>query len=816
MLKNYFKIAIRNLVKHKVYSVINILSLAVGLAITILIFLWARDEMSYDQFNKDADNIYRVYWDFNWRGNAGLAPGTPPPLAEAITSEIPEVTEATRIYPISSMVVHAGEKVFNENKIFAVDPNLFDFFTYEIIAGNESTALENPNSVVLTESTAKKYFGNKSAYGKFIRIGQKHKEFRKEYDNIFKVTGVIKDPPHNSHFQFDMLTSISSYPAVSFFDWSWVWMQVTTYTKLKPGVSPKVVESKIQLLVQKYAPKAFERVGFSYKELIANGGHWNFDLQPMKDVYLGSAGIGNNLGPLGSRINVYMFSIIAVFVLFLACINFINLTTAQSGKRVKEISIRKTLGSQKSLIVGQFLTESMMYCFFALILALLIVEIFIVPFNNLTSKNISINWFTPWWMPVLLIGTTLFVGFLSGSYPGFYLSSFLPVQILKGKSAVGNKSKRLRDVLVIFQFAITIALIVGVLLVKQQMNFLLNYDLGFNKGGVVFISNQNNLLHNQAEVYKEKIENLPGVISASVSTGVPPFSRFTDYYKIEGRGDEQFSLSSYLTDEDFCSTMGIHIIKGRGFSKDFTNESHNVVLNESAVKYFGWKNPIGKRITYPGRGEYTVIGVMKDFNLLSLYFPIEPFALFHNSSKMYDTGDSYIVVHLSKGNFAEKLQHLKNDWQNFAPDAPFKYEFLDRSFEAQYVSEKRLGKIIMIFSLLAIFIACIGLLGLAAFSAEQRTKEIGVRKVLGASTPNILILLNKEFTKWVLLANIIAWPVAWYFMNKWLQNFAYRINISWWVFVLAGGITLAVALATVSFQAIKAATANPVESLRYE
>jgi putative ABC transport system permease protein len=821
MFKNYLKIALRNLIKHKMYSLINVCGLATGLACTILILLWVRDELSFDRLHENATDIYRINWDFKWNNNEGVGPGTPPPLAAALMREIPEVDAATRIYPVPKMVVRYGGRFFNEDRILGVDENFFEIFNFKLETGNAETALDEPNSVILSEASARKYFGDESALGKILTIGDSKEMFRKRYDNLFKVTAIVQNPPSNSHIQFDMLTSMSSHPAVSFFDWSWVWMQVTTYAKLDAGVLVPIVEAKIPAIVKKYAPAAFTRVGFSFDELMSGGGRWDFVLQPLADVYLGSTQIGNRLGPIGNRMYVYLFSIIAGFILFIACINFMNLSTARSAKRAREVGVRKAMGSARHELVAQFLIESIIFSLLALPIALFLVELAIVPFNNLSGKFLQFNLFDPHWLPAALLALTLFVGLVAGSYPGFYLSSFRPVQILKGKFHSSGNNLRFRNVLVIFQFAITIALIACTLLVQKQMNFVRQADLGFDREGVVIISNENHRLGDQAEAFKERLQAHSQIIDASISSGVPPNWGFQDYYKLEGKGDEQFDLISYMTDEDFLSTLDIEIVQGRGFFKEFATDAESVILNEAAVKFFGWDdNPLGKTLMYPGsphgEAKYQVIGVMKDFNFLALYSPIMPFALFHTSSKSYNIPRSYVVVRIPTSDVERTIKFVESEWKSFAPTTPFEYTFLDESLDDQYRAEQRLGKIFLIFSGLTIFIACIGLLGLAAFSAEQRTKEIGIRKVLGASVHSVSALLSREFTKWVVVANLIAWPAAYFAMNRWLQNFAYRVEIGWGTFAFAGGLALLIAVLTVSTQAIKAALANPVESLRYE
>ena len=647
-------------------------------------------------------------------------------------------------------------------------------------------------------------------------MGEKHWDINKLYDNVFRVTGVVEDPPKNSHMQFAFLTSMSSYPRVSFFNWSWIWMQVVTYAKLKEHSSIPSVEAKVKQIVAKYAPAAFHRVGFSYDDLVKNGGKWNFTFQPLEDIYLGSTQIGNPLGPIGNRSYCYAFSLIALFVLLIACINFMNLSTARSERRSREVGVRKTLGSSRNSLFAQFVLESMVYSLVALPVALLLVEVLIAPFNNLTGKSLDLSLLDPPWQIPLLLLMTLFVGFISGCYPGFYLSSFRPIQVLKGAGRTRLGGRSFRNILTVFQFAISIGLIVCTLLVLKQMQFIKNAELGFDKENIVVIPNVNNPLGSQVEAFREKLKTYSHVVDASVSTGIPPNFGFGDYYKIPGRGNEQLMLVSYQTDENFLATLGIQLKEGRGFLIDHPGDAGSVIMNETAVTQFGIKDPIGKTINYPSKGDYTIIGVMKDFNFMDLHSPILPFALFDRRSNSYQIPSSFIIVRLRGGDIAADVSMLETTWKSFTDKTPFEYSFLDQNLDQQYTSERNLARTFLIFSLLAIFIACLGLLGLSAFVTEQRTKEIGVRKVLGASIPEIVALLSRESAKWVLIANLLAWPAAYFVMEKWLQNFAYKINIGVWIFVISGSVALVVAVLTVSFHAIKAATANPVEALRYE
>jgi len=812
MVSHYMKIAVRNLLKHPLYSAINIGGLAVGLACTLLILQWVRDELSYDRFYPDAEYLYRMNWDFKMEHNEGVGPGTPPPLAGKIGREVPGIVAATRFRNIANTVVRSQDKFFSENGIMAADSNVFNLFDFSMMQGDRSTSLVAPNSVVLTEKTARKYFGDEQAVGKALYIGETVQDMYGIYQNLFTITGVVQDPPNNSHIQFNMLTSMSSYPEVAWRDWSWMWMQMATYVKLEPSAKLPMVQERIHEVVKKYLSES--RRGISYDHIVKNNWRWNFVLQPMTDIYLGSR---NRLGPTGNRMNVYLFATIAWFVLLLACVNFMNLATARSLTRAREVGMRKVLGSEKKTLIVQFLMESFLFSVLAMLIALLLVEVFLGQFNLLSGKSLELSLVDPPWLPAALLLLTLLVTVLAGSYPSIYFSSFKPLHAFKRSFSVRTRRWSLRNVLVIFQFTVTTGLIACTILVQRQMNYVGNANLGFNKDGVVVISNVNNRLGGQVEVFKEKIKSHSQVVRVSVTTGVPPYWGFQDSYSAEGQGDKSFDLISYLTDEDFVSTLGIDIIQGRGFSKEFSTNSSGVILNETAASLIGWEDPIGKTITYPGgNGTFQVIGVMRDFNFLTLRSPITPFALFHNASNTYRIPSSFVVVRITRDDIQETLKQLESEWKTVAPTTPFEYEFLDKSLEQQYQAERRFGEVFLVFSVLTIFIGCIGLLGLVSFSTERRTKEIGVRKVLGASAPGIVGLLSKEYIILILLANILACPLAYMTMNSWLEDFAYRVDISWWVFALSGGLALLVALLTVIVQALKAALANPVEALRHE
>lgn len=824
MFKNYFKIAWRNMLRNKVNSFINVSGLSIGIACALFIAIFIQNELRYDKFHKNSNRIFQVVLNGNMNGQEFWAGNTPPPVGAALTNNIPEIETYTRFYKPNDVVVRyeqngSIEKYFTEKNVLAVDSNFLQVFDFGIVEGNANIALMKPGSIVITEDVAKKYFGNDNAIGKTLLVGQNKKPFA--------VTAVLKNIPSQSSIQFDILAPVADYPVVKQFSWSWVWAQMICYVKLKDNIpvdaaNIQAVESKFPAVVRVQAANGFRRIGKPFDEFIKNGGKWDFHLMPITDVHLRSADVGI---PWISRISnikyVYIFGSIAVFIILLACVNFMNLSTARAANRAKEVGIRKVTGSTKSQLIRQFLSEAFLYSIISSIFAVAIVALLLKPFSVIIDEPISFQSAFTLTIWIALFALTIFVGLLAGSYPAFYLTSFKPVLVLKGQNlfSAGKKTSLLRNGLVVFQFAISTIMIIGTLVVLKQLNFFRNTDLGFNKENVVIISGANRLGESQ-ESFRQSISQMPGVINAGITTSIPSGSAFGDGYQPEAESvntAKEVNLFSYMVGDEFIPTLNIKVLQGRNFSKDF-NDSASVILNEEAVRQIGWKDPIGKWIDYPG-GDMTrfkVVGVVKNFNVQSLRSEISPFALFHSSSKTYDLGVSHIVARIKSDDLGKTISQLESKWKSFVTGEPFDYNFLDTQFDAQYRSEQRLGNIFSVFASLSIFIACLGLFGLCAYVAERRTKEIGIRKVLGASVENVVVLISKDFLKLTLLAVVLAFPVAWWMMNKWLEDFAYRINIEWSLFLIAGVSTIMIALITISYQAIKAALVNPVKNLRTE
>ncbi len=825
MFRNYFKICLRNIGRNKVSSFINIAGLAIGIASVIFILFYVQDELKYDRFIKHSDRIYEVNIEGNMGGQEFLAGTTPPPAGAALVNTFPEIETYTRIFAAGDEVVRyeenkQTENFFTERNVYGVDSNFLDVFNYKLLQGNPATCLLQPNSVVLTEQTAKKYFGNTNAIGKTLLFDEDR--------TPFIVSGVLQKLPAQSSLQFDMLRAISSFPTVKQFSWSWVWMQTTTFVKLRENVANDTLaiqklEAKFPAMVKTQAANAFKRVGQPLEDLEKKGGKYILHLQPLTSIHLYSQGVGSRLTTLSDIKYVYIFSLIACFIIVLACVNFMNLSTAQSAKRAKEVGIRKVLGSVRTQLIKQFFTEALIYTLVATLLALLLVSVLIKPFNQLSAKELSFYLLFSSYNLLYLLALIAITCLLAGSYPSFYLTSFKPAEVLKGKLLKTNLGNLfLRNGLVIFQFTISTVLIVCTIIMYQQLQYTHSKNMGLNKDNVIVISNSSRLGESE-ETFKQQVANLPGIKSTGSTTSLPTKDVFTDGYVPVPVDNEQTvkdtSLSSFMVDYDFVPTLQLELLKGRNFLKDFS-DSTSVILNEVAVKQIGWKEPLGQYLAYPGSGDdnkkFKVIGVVKDFNVQSLHNAIVPFALFHSSSKTYDIGSSYIIARAEPGEVNNVLNKLESKWKSFAPATPFDYSFLDEEFNALYQSDQRMGSVFGVFTILSIFVACLGLFGLATYTAERRTKEIGIRKVLGASVQGLVSLLSKDFLKLVFVAAIIAFPVAWWAMNKWLEDFVYRVNISWTTFAAAGVCVLMIALITVSFKAIKAAIGNPIKSLRTE
>jgi len=811
LLPNYLKVTFRNFWRNKGYAFINIFGLAIGIASCILILLYVNDEFSYDQFHEKSDHIYRVLTDTKWGDQEGIAYTSPPPLGRVFTEELSGVTSYVRFYKPQEKIVRNEDIYFKEEGIFAADSTFFDIFSFELLQGNPKTALKQPYSMVVTPQIARKYFEGGQAVGKSLQMG--------EGKNSFTITGIVAPPPSNSHIQFDILTSIYTYGDVEYFDWSWVWNGVATYVKLHEEADLEQTRAQLPAIVNDNLPATFNRIGFSFEELLENGGHWNYRLQPLVDVWLHSSSIGNPLGGSSNILYIYILGTAAILILIIACINFMNLATARSANRGKEVGIRKTLGSTRKVLAGQFLTESLLYSVAAALLACLLINLVMPGFNNLANKDLSFSLFNQPWFYLGLAILALFVGLLSGSYPALTLSSYKPVDVLKGKIKSGSKGKRLRHILVVSQFAISLILIIGTLIVYAQLDYMQTKDIGLDKEQVVVIKNGENL-NNQQETFRDQIAGIEGIESASLTTNYPTEGDFTDFYHPRNAEGNDLMIASLLTDHHFIKTMGIELIEGRNFRKEGEVDRRSVIINRKTAESFGWspEEAINQKIVYPG-GNYqtfTVVGVMENFNYYSLMNPVSNFAFFHRNSESYRVDSNYIVAKITPNRIRETLEAISTQWENFRQDVPFEYVFLDDQFDALYRSQQRMSVVFGVFTIIAILVACLGLLGLVTFATEQRTKEIGIRKVLGASSTAIVLLLSRDFAKLTGLAFLIACPVAWYLMQQWLQDFAYRISIGPGIFLAAGGITVIFVLATVSFRSLKAALANPVKSLRSE
>lgn len=794
MIKNLLLVALRNFKRDKSYSLLNILGLTIGITFSLFLIFYIKDELSYDRYNEKASRIYRINAHIKETDKDTMRWAvTPFPMAPALANDYPEVEEAVRLISNGKVMYKNGDLRIYEDKVFVADSNLFRVFTYKFIAGNPLTALKDPKSMVLTRSVAKKFFGNTNCVGKSLENAS---------GDVYKITGVIEDVPKNSHILFNVLISRSSLPAD--FANNWGGFGFYTYVLLKPNTNVAAFEKKMLPMYDKYLASIFAQYNIKMR----------FGAQPITSIHLHSD-MANEPEELGSMSYIYIFSAVAFFMLLIACINYMNLTTARSARRAKEIGIRKVTGSSKLQLVSQFLIESTLTAIFALVLSLGLIALLLPTFNSLSGKFISFETLLKPNTIMIILAIILFVGVVGGSYPAFYLSKFNPVSVLKGSLSKGSSNVALRRVLVVIQFSISMIMLICTWIVYDQLKYLRNKDMGFNKEQVLVANaNSNNDIRSKILSFKNEMRSNPQVLAVSTSQAVPGNGVSFNLFTIESKnGWVDKGVDCYAVDEDYFKTLGMKIVKGRNFT-GLSDTLRSIIVNENMVKEFGWaENAIGKRIKFPGdtTGNYfEVVGVVKDFNQKSLYNPITPLILF------YAANSNSIQLKLNAANMPQTITGIEGKWKATFPELPFQYTFLDQDFNSQYAADQKRGKIFTAFSISTILITCLGLLGLIAFTTQQRQKEISIRKVMGANAGQLVPLMTKNFVLLVGLSCLIAFPVAWYFMDKWLKIFPYNTGLSAQPFILSAVVVLLITMMTVIFHTLKAAFANPVKSLRTE
>jgi len=794
MLKNQLKVAIRIIIKHKAYSVINIAGLAIGMACCIIILLWVRDELSFDGFHEDADRIYIVIVESHSTDQVEHQMTTPAPLAAALKKEIPEISHSAIVWKLQEELVQYQDKSFMESRFWLCGTDFFDLFTFSFSMGDVHTALSNPHSVVITENVAAKYFAGENPLGKTIILRE---------ELAFTVTGVVRNIPQNSHLRFDFLAPFSAAFDLtrdpSFFE-SWNVNSYATYVKIQEGIRVEHINQKISDFLE-------GRVVEALKERLY--------LLPIEDIHLRSQHIRPNVTTPGDIKYVYIFSAIALLILLVACINFMNLATARSANRATEVALRKVVGANRGQLIKQFFGESLLLSFPSLFLAVVLAELLLPLFRNISGKSLSVYSEGNEWVLLGLIAIALLTGILSGSYPALILSGFQPVKVIKGILRLGGSGGVLfRKVLVVSQFAFSISLIICTMVLLFQVRYMQNRETGLDREHVIYLPLRGDM-GLKYEAIKSELQKNPQIISTTTASTVPrrgiALSGPADRW--EGAlPNEKYEWFLIGVGPDYLATFNLKMAEGRFFLKDNSDETkrERVVINETAAKAIGGKSSLGVKFTFWGI-DCEVIGVVKDFHFRSMHHSIGPLIL-ANIPGIY----RFLFVKAAKENLAETISYLANVWAKFSPGYPFEYHFFDESFDSWYRTERRIGSLFNSFTWLAIFISCLGLFGLASFMTEQRTKEIGIRKVLGASVSDIVLMLTKEFTQLVILANLISWPIAYFAMRRWLQNFAYQMPLGIWIFLVAGLLTLAIAWLPVGFQAVRAALSNPVHSLRYE
>lgn len=812
MLRYNFKTAFRQIKRQKFYSAINIIGLALGLACCMLIALYIKDELSYDRQHSNIDNLYRVSLDINLGEWEGKSNPIPPILPKTLVTEIPEVINAARLNPYfgnagSNLVKKEGavNNKFEENFVYA-DQAFFELYDFALIFGDQAKLLTEPQTIVITKKIADKYFQHQDPVGETFILNN-------DINQAFKITGVIENIPDQSHFHFDFFISMPSLQDAET-NTTWVSNNYFGYVQLQAGTEAKDIQQKLSgFSLQHFTPAFKEAQNLDLVEKAKNGEYYRVTLQPVKDIHLHSADFMTFLEEPGDIRYVQIFGLIALFIFIIALVNFVNLSTARSANRAKEVGVKKVLGSFRNQLVTQFLIESVLMSFIAIILGGIIAYSLLPYFNELSGKNLTMPFTNIGFIP-LLMGIAIVVGLLAGLYPAFYLSAFEPIKVLKGKLSKGAKSGWLRSTLVIGQFAISIGLIIGTIVVYQQMNFIQTKKMGFEKDQVMLV-NDTYTLGDQAKTFRNALKEIPEIKDATMTPFLPLDGARRNSMAFNALGEnvskEQFYIQAWPVDENYLNTLGMKIKVGRNFSLEMSTDNYAVILNETAVKNFGLQDPIGQQIESPFLdAPYTVIGVVEDFNYESLKGQVRGLGLFLSDN------NQTISVKANAKDLSSMIQKTETLWKTFAPTQPFRYTFLDDRFAKMYLTENRVGQLFTIFSILAIFIACLGLFAMATFMTEQRMKEIGVRKVLGASTANIVFELSKNFLYLVLGGLVIAAPIAWYQMSDWLTNFTYRIDMEWWMVGIAGLIVLIIAFLTVGGQSLKAALTNPINSLKAE
>ncbi|MEE4196957.1 MAG: ABC transporter permease [Bacteroidales bacterium] len=805
MFKNYITTAWRNILREKVYTLINIAGLSVGIASCILIMLFVKDELSYDRFHQNSENIYRIYIEGQFGDNSIRSPFTSNIMAQTMEEELADVDLATRFYKVNRRSVQYEEKSFIEQRFFYGDQNFFKLFSFNLLRGDQKNILSKPHTIVITQSMAEKYFGNEDPIGKILLI---------EGDTPYQVTGVCEDVPANSHFHFDFVASISSTPTskVTF----WVQNNVFTYFKLKKGTDIDRFLSSLNEFVVKYVgPEVVQFMGIDLEEFLKSGSTYGFKIQPLQDIYLKSD-LQDEIEPTGSLSTVYYFIFIALFILIIACINFMNLATAKYSNRAKEVGIRKVIGSRRIQLIYQFFIESIMLSGIALLIAIALVEIFLPVFNQVTQKDLNIHYLSSWWIIPAYLVFAITVGILSGSYPSFILSRFKPIKVLQGNLTLGFKSNRFRRMLVTVQFVITIVLFVSTIVIYRQLDFINHKDLGFSKEQVLVINRAYDFGSDYLAFKNELLKN-PSIHQVSSSSSVPgkPFDGST--MQLENAPKEDLvPFSIYYVDYDFQKVLGLSMDQGRFFSRDFSSDSLGVIINQAAAKRLGNDNLLEKRLFTTrldqGQVRTPILGIMKDFNYESLHKEIRPICLFLTPN----TANTFLLVKIQSKNLKQTINFIDQTFHRFLPGKNFEYFFLDDDFEKLYYSERRTAKVFTIFSLLAIFVSALGLFGLTSFSVEKRNKEIGIRKAMGAGFINIVSIFYQEIFILLLVSSAIAWPLAYYLLNHWLDNFAYKIHLTIYPFVFATILAMVIAIFTVGSQIVKSAHTNPADVIRYE